>query len=107
LGIYRIKEEESSFEGFGIVFLEASFFKKFLIGAKTGGIPEAIIDGETGVLVKEPENYFEIYEFIKDYFENPLKYKEMKEKAYERTIKEFDVKKLIENYENFLLEILK
>ena len=103
----RFLEEESSFEGFGIVFLEASFFKKFLIGAKTGGIPEAIIDGETGILVKEPENYFEIYEIIKDYFENPLKYKEMREKAYERVIREFDVKKLIENYENFLLKTLK
>lgn len=38
-------------EGFGIVFLEAGAFGKPIIGGRSGGIPDAIVDGETGLLV--------------------------------------------------------
>jgi len=38
-------------EGFGIVFLEASAKGKPVIGGKSGGVPDAIKDGETGFLV--------------------------------------------------------
>jgi phosphatidylinositol alpha-1,6-mannosyltransferase len=42
-------------EGFGIVFLEANACGKPVIGARTGGIPDAIVDGETGLLI-DPDN---------------------------------------------------
>jgi len=38
-------------EGFGIVFLEAGAFGKPVIGGRSGGIPDAIVDGETGLLI--------------------------------------------------------
>ena len=38
-------------EGFGLVFLEANACGKPVIGARTGGIPDAIAEGETGLLV--------------------------------------------------------
>ena len=38
-------------EGFGIVYLEANLFGKPVIGGRSGGVPEAIIDGQTGLLV--------------------------------------------------------
>ncbi len=38
-------------EGFGLVFLEANACGKPVIGARTGGIPDAVADGETGLLV--------------------------------------------------------
>jgi len=41
-----------SVEGFGIVFLEANACGKPVIGARTGGIPDAVVDGETGLLVE-------------------------------------------------------
>ncbi len=103
----RLVEEESSFEGFGIVFLEASFFKKFLIGAKTGGIPEAIKDGETGILIDDPEDYKKLSEIIKDYFKNYQKYEKFKENAYKRLLEEFEIKKLVRDYEKKLFKILK
>lgn len=42
-------------EGFGLVYLEANSFSKPVIGGKSGGVEDAIIDGETGFLV-DPED---------------------------------------------------
>ncbi len=42
-------------EGFGLVYLEAGVAGKPVIGARTGGVTSAIVDGETGLLV-EPED---------------------------------------------------
>jgi phosphatidyl-myo-inositol dimannoside synthase len=38
-------------EGFGLVFLEAGACHRPVIGGRSGGVPEAILDGETGILV--------------------------------------------------------
>ena len=38
-------------EGFGIVFLEAARYKKAVIGGKNGGVPDAVIDNLTGLLI--------------------------------------------------------
>lgn len=38
-------------EGFGIVFLEANACEKPVVGADAGGIPDAILHGETGLLI--------------------------------------------------------
>ncbi len=49
----------SDVEGFGIVFLEANSFNKPVIGGKSGGVSDAIIDNKTGLLV-DPLNIDEI-----------------------------------------------
>ncbi len=38
-------------EGFGIVYLEANAYGKPVIGGKSGGVAEAIVHGQTGLLV--------------------------------------------------------
>lgn len=43
--------EGKDFEGFGIVFLEAAAAGLPVIAGSTGGAPEAVADGETGLLV--------------------------------------------------------
>ncbi len=43
--------EQGDIEGFGIVFLEAASAGKPSIGGRSGGVPEAVADGETGLLV--------------------------------------------------------
>lgn len=45
-------------EGFGLVFLEANACAKPVVGGRSGGIPEAIVDGVTGLLVNphDPED---------------------------------------------------
>jgi phosphatidylinositol alpha-1,6-mannosyltransferase len=46
--------EGNSVEGFGISLLEAQFHGCPVVSCRTGGVPEAVRDGETGLLV--PEN---------------------------------------------------
>ena len=42
-----------SVEGFGIAYLEAGFHGKPVVGYRSGGVGEAVMDGETGLLVDE------------------------------------------------------
>lgn len=43
--------EDDDVEGFGMVFLEASASGVAVIGGKSGGVPDAVSDGATGLLV--------------------------------------------------------
>lgn len=42
-----------SVEGFGITYLDAGFHGKPVVGYRSGGAAEAVVDGETGLLVEE------------------------------------------------------
>ncbi len=42
-----------SVEGFGITYLDAGFHGKPVVGYRSGGVAEAVVDGETGLLVDE------------------------------------------------------
>jgi phosphatidylinositol alpha-1,6-mannosyltransferase len=43
--------EQADVEGFGIVFLEAAASGKPAVGGRSGGVPEAVADGVSGLLV--------------------------------------------------------
>ncbi|NCF75127.1 MAG: glycosyltransferase [Xanthomonadaceae bacterium] len=59
LFIMPCRQMNEDVEGFGIVFLEANFFNKPVIGGKSGGAIEAIVNNKTGLLVN-PLNLNEI-----------------------------------------------
>lgn len=42
-----------SVEGFGMTYLEAGYFEKPVVGYRTGGVEEAVLDQKTGFLVEE------------------------------------------------------
>lgn len=48
-------DDNGQVEGFGLAFLEAAAFGLPSLATNVGGIPDAVIDGETGILV-EPKN---------------------------------------------------
>jgi phosphatidylinositol alpha-1,6-mannosyltransferase len=49
------RQSNEDVEGYGTVFLEAGIFGVPSVGTRTGGIPEAVIDGVTGKLVNSED----------------------------------------------------
>jgi glycosyltransferase involved in cell wall biosynthesis len=95
------KIEKESIEGFGIVFLEANFFNLPVIGTKSGGITEAIIDGTTGFLIK-PNNIDDLVNKIEYLYLNPEKRLDMGNKGHNRVISKFDWNSIVKDYINCL-----
>jgi phosphatidylinositol alpha-1,6-mannosyltransferase len=54
----RALTDDGDVEGFGLVYLEANAHGKPCIGGRSGGVPDAVLDGETGLLVDpwDPED---------------------------------------------------
>jgi glycosyltransferase involved in cell wall biosynthesis len=80
--------KENSIEGFGLVFLEANYHKVPVIGAYSGGIRDAVIDGKTGLLAK-PNDLEDLTEKILYLCEKEEIRKEMGENGHKRVINEF------------------
>jgi phosphatidylinositol alpha-1,6-mannosyltransferase len=55
----RDRDVDGGAEGFGLVFLEANSFGKPVLGGNSGGIPDAVLDGETGLLA-DPESIISV-----------------------------------------------
>ncbi|MEM7154743.1 MAG: glycosyltransferase family 4 protein [Myxococcota bacterium] len=66
------RHEPPNVEGFGIVFLEANACGKPVIGARSGGIPDAVVEGETGLLV-EPGSPEQLAEALCDLLGDPAR----------------------------------
>jgi len=84
-------------EGFGIVFLEANYFKVPAIGTKAGGIVEAIIDNETGLLINS-NDLNELIEKILFLLDNEKIRKDFGENGYKRVVEEFQWKNIVNDY---------
>jgi glycosyltransferase involved in cell wall biosynthesis len=57
-------------ETFGVAALEAQAMEIPVVATKVGGVPEAVLDGKTGILV-EPKNVGQLASAIKRLIENP------------------------------------
>jgi phosphatidylinositol alpha-1,6-mannosyltransferase len=75
-------------EGFGIVFLEAALYGKPVIAGRSGGIPDAVEDGKSGILV-DPDSVEAIAEGMKYFITNSTKRKEMGEYGRNRAKNDF------------------
>lgn len=88
--IMPCREIDGDVEGFGIVFLEAAAFKKPSIAGKSGGAPEAVVDGITGLLV-DPMDVEEISQALLKLLTNDEVSAKLGQNAYERVRREFSV----------------
>lgn len=57
-------------EGFGIVYLEAAAAGLASVASRTGGVPEAVVDGQTGLLVDDPRDTEALAEVINHLLED-------------------------------------
>ena len=82
----QLKNEDA--EGFGIVYLEANMFGKPVIAGKSGGVAEAVLDNETGILV-EPTDQHEIISAMEKLLKNPKEAKRLGENGRQRVEQDF------------------
>ncbi len=97
--------EKSNIEGFGIVFIEANYYRIPVIGSHSGGIVEAINDGETGFLI-EPNNLNQLVEKLLFLFKNEELRKIMGELGYKRVLNEFSWEKIVNDYLRVFKEVM-
>lgn len=76
-------------EGFGTVVIEAAAMEVPAIGTKIYGLTDAIVDGETGLLV-EPRNVEQLTDALKTLVSNPELRQTMAKNAKMRAVQEFD-----------------
>ncbi|MCX6745467.1 MAG: glycosyltransferase family 4 protein [Candidatus Parcubacteria bacterium] len=88
-------------EGFGIVYLEANLFSKPVIAGRSGGVEDAVLDGQTGILVN-PESVQEIGSAILRLFNDPELANKLGIQGKERVLLEFQWPKQIEKIKNIL-----
>lgn len=75
-------------EGFGTVFLEAAYFALPCVGTDSGGIPEAVLNGMTGAIVKESD-VDGLSDAILHYLNEPNLAKKHGEAGRERVLRDF------------------
>lgn len=91
---------DGDFEGFGIVYLEANLYGKPVIAGRSGGVSDAVVNKETGLLI-DPENIEEIAAAIKTLVNNPEERARLGKNGRQRAVSSFlwsnQIKKLYDN----------
>jgi glycosyltransferase involved in cell wall biosynthesis len=92
----------STREGFGIVFLEAMLHGKACIGARAGGVPEVIRNGDTGVLVDPANLATQVPEAILRLLKDPTLRRTMGANGRARLEENFSLDRFRDRLEEFL-----
>ncbi len=92
-------------EGLGIVYLEASACGLPVVGGKSGGAPDAILEGETGFAV-DGLKPLEVAEAITTLLEDPARARSMGARGREWIVQEWEWKRWSKEF-NALLELPK
>jgi len=94
--------QKSIREGFGLVVTEAMWKGQAVVGGNVGGIPQQIIDGENGFLVKNVEECADRALYL---LQNPRRAKEMGAKAREHVRKRFLSPRHLKDYLRLFLSL--
>jgi len=76
-------------EGFGIVFLEAAACGVPQVAGNSGGAAEAVVDGETGLVVDDPGSVTEVAAALTSLVDDPAQRQRMGEAGRQRVADEF------------------
>jgi L-malate glycosyltransferase len=95
----------SETESFGLSALEAMACETPVVGSRAGGLPEVVMDGETGYLV-EVGNVAELAERLYQIVSNKELRDKLGRKARERALTLFPQDKIVAQYEELYRQIL-
>jgi phosphatidyl-myo-inositol dimannoside synthase len=83
-------------EGFGIVFVEAAACGIPQVAGDSGGAAEAVADGETGIVIRRPDDHHEVARAFATLLDDPARRLQMGKAARERALTEFSYDVLAE-----------
>ena len=92
-------------EHFGRVIIEAMAMEKPVVATKAGGVPELVIDGETGILVK-PADSEGLASAILRLLEDPQRSKEMGNSGLKRVMEYFGIDRHVRDIEKIYEPLL-
>jgi len=100
LGLYT-----SDHESFGLSILESMFHRHPVLATRAGGVPEVVVDGETGYLlpVGDIDGFVSRLDAI---IEDPERYRGMGDRGRERADALFSSEKIVGEYLDFYREVL-
>jgi phosphatidylinositol alpha-1,6-mannosyltransferase len=76
-------------EGFGIVFLEAAAAGVPQVAGDSGGAAEAVVDGETGLVVRRPDDAASVAEALARLLDDPAAWDRMSQAGRARAVEGF------------------
>jgi phosphatidylinositol alpha-1,6-mannosyltransferase len=76
-------------EGFGIVFLEAASCGVPQLAGDSGGAADAVVHGETGLVVAEPRDPSKVADALRRLLDDPAYRRELGRRSRERAVAEF------------------
>jgi len=100
------RELPNDYEGFGIVYLEAAARGVPAIGTRTGGVPEAVLHEETGLLVP-PDDPMAVRDVLERLLSDRALRERLGTRARERVEQEFLWEQRAKMLHNVLAEVVK
>lgn len=94
-------KEKLRVEGFGLTCLEAACCGLPVVASRTGGIPEAVLDGKTGVLVK-PKDAKALADALINMLRNLALHKRYGNQGRKRVLREFTHRRMAQDIINIL-----
>jgi starch synthase len=82
-------------EPFGMVNIEAMAAGKPVIASRVGGIPEIVVDGETGIMV-EPDDPDALATALRNLIDDPSLRAQMGRAGYQRAVHQFTWEKMLD-----------
>ena len=95
----------SKADSFGIVYLEAWLYKKPVIGAYAGGVPEVITDGKDGFLIPFADIHM-LSEYIRLLLEYPALANAMGQNGYQKVLRQYTWHRSCEKIQRLYEELL-
>ena len=102
--VSRDRAVDGGGEGFGLVYLEANRFGKAVIAGKAGGASDAVLDGQTGVLVN-PEDEIAVADAVCTLLTDPELCRRLGEQGGERALNERSWDRVAGRVEEVILDV--